>query len=61
MVRSGMSSTSANGGRKAIRYLTCAVLTIGFLACAACSDRGSAQAGGSNNSGYGRVKVGVPF
>jgi len=37
------------------------LLMTGLLALAACDTTSSAYGGGSENNGYGKVKVGVPF
>jgi len=44
-----------------MRLLIFILLATGLLACTGCDDRGSAQAGGTSNNSYGRVKVGLPF
>jgi len=44
-----------------MRLLIFILLATGLLACAGCDDKGSAQAGGTSKSDYGRVKVGLPF
>ncbi len=38
-----------------------AILAILLLICAGCDTNGAVQGGGTNNGGYGRVKIGVPF
>jgi hypothetical protein len=47
--------------RNAVRLVAFLLVAAGTLACAGCDDKASAQGGGTSNSSYGRVKVGLPF
>lgn len=44
-----------------MRLLVCLAAIAGALLCAACDSTKSAQGGGSERGGYGKVKIGVPF
>ena len=44
-----------------MRIMTLIILMVSLLAFAGCDATGAAQGGGTDNAGYGRVKIGVPF
>lgn len=44
-----------------MRWIAFFLLTIGLLACAACSTTGSVNGRASEHGGYGRAAVGLPF
>jgi hypothetical protein len=44
-----------------MRLMIHALLAIGLLTMAGCGANGTAQGGGTDNAGYGHVKIGVPF
>ncbi|MGB9153732.1 MAG: hypothetical protein WCD70_11690 [Alphaproteobacteria bacterium] len=46
---------------KSMRLLMLALLISGVLSCVGCDANGTAQGGGTGGTGYGRVKLGIPF